>query len=527
MMPPVHTGSNPALSIAPTISLRGITVRFGTLTALEAVDLTLTPGEPQAVVGENGAGKSTLMKVLFGLLAPQEGEILVNGTLTTFPSPKAAIAQGIGMVQQHFELIPAFTVAENILLGAERVETPLKLLKQKEGIDQIAALAEEYGLPLDPMARVGNLSVAAQQRVEILKALYRQAQVLILDEPTATLAPAEARELWSAVRRFSQAGVTVVFVTHKLEEVMANADRVTVLRLGKRVLSVRTKETDKQELATAMVGEAVLSPVEFAEARPPVPNRPVLNLKNLVVHGERGEVAVEKVSLTVYAGEIVGLAGVDGSGQGELLAAILGLCPVDSGEIWLENWDMTHLSIAKRRAAGIAYIPEDRHQQAVVLPMPCVENIVLGRAKEPQFSRWGWLKTKAIRTFFAEKQKEFDVRGAGESTPIRSLSGGNQQKLVLARELNRNPRLLIAAQPTRGLDFAASAFVHSALMNERNRGAAILLQSLDLAEVLTLADRVAVMLQGKIVGVLARQEATEARIGALMTGASPAREAGA
>ncbi|GAB4462419.1 MAG: ABC transporter ATP-binding protein [Armatimonadaceae bacterium] len=509
----------------PKVELSDVSVRFGSTVALDGVTVDLRPGERHAIVGENGAGKSTLMKVLFGLLTPDRGSVFLDGTRVELRTPADALTHGIGMVQQHFELIPSFTVAENILLGSEIRKGPAGILDYGKSQETISTLAQETGLPIDPAIPVRDLSVAAQQRVEILKALYREARVLILDEPTAVLAPSEAADLWKAVRRLSERGVTVVFITHKLDEVMANADRVTVLRQGKRILTSPIAETTPEALAAAMVGTApeVSSPPTspVVASAPAVPSHPVLTLKKVSVAGNRGEASVDGVSLTVHAGEIVGLAGVDGSGQVELLEAILGIRAVTSGKMRLEDWDITAFSVAKRRSAGIAFIPEDRHRQAVSLPLPCEENMVLGREGESAFSRWGWLKRGSMNELFARRRSEFDVRGGERGKPIRALSGGNQQKLVLARELSRSPRLLVASQPTRGLDFGATAFVHETLRQESRRGAAVIVQSLDLAEVLALSDRVAVMLRGKIVAVLNRSEATEARVGQLMTAVSP------
>jgi general nucleoside transport system ATP-binding protein len=378
------------------------------------------------------------------------------------------------------------------------------------------------------MARVADLSVEAQQRVEIVKALYRQARVLILDEPTAVLAPAEARDLWAATERLAAAGTTIVFITHKLDEVMAHADHVTVLRRGRRVYDSPIKDTTPEILARQMIGttDEATEPIQAvspAESRAVSPaGEVVISLRDVTVRGRRGETTVEGAALDVRAGEIVGLAGVDGSGQVELIEAVMGLRPTASGTVSLAGRDLTGLSVAARRMAGIGYVPEDRHHRALALSFSCEENAVLGRHREPEFARGGWLRTSHLRAFLQEKIQAFDVRGASVGLPARSLSGGNQQKLVLARELSRQPRLLLASQPTRGLDFAATAFVHNALRAERDRGAAVLVQSLDLDEVLTLSDRVAVMLAGRIVAVLDRAEATESRVGALMTGAETA-----
>ncbi|MBC7808449.1 MAG: ABC transporter ATP-binding protein, partial [Akkermansiaceae bacterium] len=516
----------------PSVSLRGIGKTFGSLVALADVSLTLVPGSRHAIVGENGAGKSTLMKVLFGGLRPDTGEVLLREKPVRFASPQDAIAAGIGMVHQHFELIPPFTVAENVVLGAE---VGGFVLNQSGAENRVRELAEESGLPIDPMARVETLSVAAQQRTEILKALYRRAKVLILDEPTATLAPSEARDLWAAVHRLSGAGTTVVFITHKLDDVMAHAETVTVLRRGRLILTKPVSETNPAELARAMVGEGGNPSPSSSEGRgetaseaspslrygsPLPPEGEGLGVRDLVVLGRRGETVVNGVSLDVRPGEIVGLAGVDGSGQVDLIEAIVGLRQSSAGTITLKGKPLDGLSVADRRSVGIGYVPEDRHHRAMVLPLSLEENAVLGRHRESAFAdKFGFLNVNALRAFLADKTKAFDVRGVAVGNPARSLSGGNQQKLVMARELSRNPALLLASQPTRGLDFGATAFVHDALRRERDRGAAVLVQSLDLAEVLALSDRVAVMLAGKIVAVLDRAEADEECIGALMTGA--------
>jgi simple sugar transport system ATP-binding protein len=510
----------------PEIQLSEVTVRFGAVTALESVSLALPPGTRVAVVGENGAGKSTLMRVLFGLLPPDSGQLLLNGQPTRFTSPRSAIAAGVGMVQQHFELIAPFTVTENIILGNEPHTGPK--INVAEAHRQIEALAKESGLAIDPRARVETLSVAAQQRVEILKALYRKARVLILDEPTATLAPPEAHELWAATRRLSAQGVTVIFITHKLDEVMANADSVTVLRRGKHILSKEIRETSPAELAAAMVG-IPSSPSPSSRSREEGSQSPSsqpssqgweegrgggnsgggnsgggtgLTLQNLTVG------RLKDCSLTVAPGEILGIAGVDGSGQTELIEAIVGLRKPESGTI--------------TGTETVGFIPEDRHRHAVAQSLSLAENAVLGRHREAVFMKaGGWIKKSAIQEFLAERVAIFDVRGAENPTaPMRSLSGGNQQKLVLARELSKKPKVIVASQPTRGLDFAATEFVHQRLREAADSGVAVLIQSLDLGEVLALADRVAVLLEGKLVGVLERKEATEERIGALMTGAS-------
>ncbi|MBC8104845.1 MAG: ABC transporter ATP-binding protein [Cytophagales bacterium] len=523
-MPPADsTPVTPSSLLAPAVSLQGITMVFGDVLALDRVDLDLIPGTRHAVVGENGAGKSTLMKVLFGLLSPTAGQVRIDGAPRRLHSPADAIALGIGMVQQHFDLIGPLTVAENITLGSEVVSGPF--LDRAAAEAAVGRLADDSGLAINPAARVETLSVASQQRVEILKALYRKARLVILDEPTAVLAPSEARDLWEATERLASEGRTVVFITHKLEDVMAHADFVTVLRRGNRVLSKPVAETDPGELAAAMVGvPGASASVHATDAAPPRTGAerpvPVLALRNLTVRGQRGEVAVRNASLEVRGGEILGLAGVDGSGQTEMIEAIIGLRPSETGSVMLREEEITHFSVARRRKAGIGYVPEDRLHRALVLSFSLEENAILGRQRDPEFaSGSGFLRLGAMRAFLQERASTFDVRGTGVGKSARALSGGNQQKLVLARELSRRPAVLIASQPTRGLDFGASAFVHRALRAERDRGVAVLVQSLDLAEVLSLSDRVAVMLGGAIVGVVSHAEATEESIGELMTGA--------
>ncbi|MDX1931067.1 MAG: ABC transporter ATP-binding protein [Capsulimonadales bacterium] len=508
---------------APEIRLEKIRVTFGQTNAVDAVDLVLRPGERHAVVGENGAGKSTLMRVLFGLRAPTAGEIRLDGQPVRFRSPADAMRQGIGMVQQHFELIDSFTVAENILLGDERAAVAHGRFDRRRASALVADLARAQGLPIDPESRVADLTVAARQRVEILKALYRRARVLILDEPTAVLTPDEARELWQGVRRLSASGTTVVFVTHHLDDVMAHADTVTVLRLGRRVLTAPTSETNPTVLARAMVGDDTLLPSDATgepSTAPTEPSAPILEIRHLTVGSDRGNDAVRDVSLIVHPGEIVGIAAVEGSGETELLEAILGLRGIASGQILFRGQDVAGLSVAERREAGMGFVPPDRHRQAIVPPLSCAENLILGQQRTRRFRGLAsFLRAPEMAVFFHEQVKAFDVRGAAPHLALRHLSGGNQQKLVLARELSRQPALLIAAQPTRGLDFAATAFVRSTLVRERERGCAVLLQSVDPEELLSLSDRIVVLRAGRVSGMTARREATLERIGRWMTGA--------
>lgn len=533
-------GSLPAdTQQTPHVLLQGITVRFGSAVALDDVTLDLPPGARHAVVGENGAGKSTLMKVLFGLLAPTRGQVFVNDTLVSFASPGDALARGIGMVQQHFDLIAPFTVTENITLGTE----PLRggFLDNRAARAAVVALSEQSGLAVPPDARIETLSVATQQRVEILKALYRRARVLILDEPTAVLSPQEARDLWAATRRLTRQGVTVVFIAHKLDEVLANADDVTVLRRGHKIVTTSVAATNAPRLAQAMIGGVPTvqatnrAVVARQQRRDTEATPPRLRLRDITVNDERGAPAVRSASLDIFAGEIVGLAGVDGSGQRELLEAIVGLRKLASGTVEMRDDEQAFsstnairldaLSVRARRDLGLAYIAEDRQRDAVVGPLTCAENFVLGRHREPLYVGGifnALLRLPVIASAFQKQAKVWDVRGGNDNPPARALSGGNQQKLVMARELGRDGvRLVVAAQPTRGLDFSASAFVHEALRGvAAEQGAAVLVQSLDLGELLALSDRIAVLRGGEIVAVLPREEATEILVGQWMTGAA-------
>ena len=492
----------------PSVALEHITMRFGSVVALEDVSLALEPGVRHAVVGENGAGKSTLMKVLFGLLQPTEGRILLNRTPVTLPSPKDALRHGIGIVQQHFDLIAPFTVWENIVLGAETAR--FGVLNARQAMTQVIQLAEQSGLLISPTLRIEEISVAAQQRVEILKALYRNARVLILDEPTAVLSPQEARDMWAATKRLSAQGVTIVFIAHKLDEVLANADAVTVLRRGKHILTTPVADTSASRLSQAMIGgvSTVQGTSDTIAHRLQQTGTSGLAVVHLTVRNDRNTVAVDDMTFAIANGEILGVAGVDGSGQHELIEAIVGL-RVSQGDIRMGDDSIASDSIRARRERGLSYIPEDRQKDAVVLPFTCSENLRLGHHGD-----------KAATPPLSTQSEVWDIRGAENDPPIRALSGGNQQKLVLARELGgKKACVVVAAQPSRGLDFAATAFVHEALRRSARDGAAVLVQSLDLGEILVLSDRIAVMRGGKLVGILRREEATESTVGALMTGA--------
>ena len=474
-----------------------------------------------ALLGENGAGKSTLMNILYGLYHPDEGEIRLNGETVRIDSPNRAIELGIGMVHQHFMLIPVMTVAENIVLATEPQRGPFIDIAGAE--KRVRELSEQFGLAVRPEARVESISVGQQQRAEILKALYRGAEILILDEPTAVLTPQEARELFDIIESLKAEGKSIVFITHKLNEVLEVADRITVLRRGKTIETVPREGATEQGLATLMVGREVLLRVD----KPPAhPGEPVLSLTDLEVDDERGLPAVRGVSLEVRAGEIVGLAGVDGNGQSELVDAIAGLRKVRAGRIVVAGKDVAGASARESLDAGVGHIPEDRHLRGLVLDFSLAENLSLHDYRTAPESRFGWLYPRKMVAKARRILKEFDVRGGGPETPAASLSGGNQQKVVVAREVSRDPAILLAGQPTRGLDVGAIEFVHRRLVTERDEGRAILLVSFELEEVLSLSDRILVMFEGRIVGEYS-PDVTEEELGIAMTGGGREQEAAA
>ncbi|HEX7735372.1 MAG TPA: ABC transporter ATP-binding protein [Ktedonobacteraceae bacterium] len=507
------------------VEMRGISKAWPGVVANNQVHLQVRKGEIHALVGENGAGKSTLMNILYGLIRPDSGEIFINGQLTHVGGPRDAIRKGIGMVHQHFMLIPPLTVAENIVLGSE--PGGLKAAYNvREARAQINALSKRYGLPINPDTRIEKLSVGLQQRVEILKVLYRQADILIMDEPTGVLTPQETFELFSVLRGLVDQGKTIIFITHKLREVLELSDNITVLRRGKNAGSLVTRETNQAEIARMMVGREVLLRVNKTPAKPgPV----VLDVEKISAQSNRGLEALHEVSFEVRAGEILGIAGVEGNGQSELVEAVTGMRKVSGGRVTLtqvkdgqsgEKRDITRMNADEERQAGVAHIPEDRRDSGLVLSDSLSDNIILGRQHWRQFSTGGFmLSFKKISNWAKKLIAEYDVRASSVDASAHSLSGGNQQKLIIAREFSSDPMLLIASQPTRGVDIGAIEFIHRRIIEQRDAGKAVLLVSAELDEIRSLSDRIAVMYEGHIVGIVS-PEASEEDLGILMTGGS-------
>lgn len=502
-----------AESAPPVLSMRGISKRFGSVVANDCIDLDLHRGRILGLLGENGAGKSTLMNILYGLYRPDAGEIRFDGQVVEVRDPHDAVDRGVGMVHQHFMLIPALTVAENIVLGAEP-RTRSGLIDRTRAEQGVRELSARLGLEVDPTAYVGDLSVGMQQRVEILKALYRDARILVLDEPTAVLTPQEAEGLFEVLRSLARDGLAVCLITHKLDELLSVADQITVIRDGSVIGSVPAVEATEARLARMMVGREVVLRVDREEVEL---GPPLLQVEGLTVE-ENGRLRVRDANLVVHGGEIVGIAGVDGNGQVELAETIAGVRAADRGTIRLAERDITSSSVRERQAQGVAYVSEDRSHKGLVQEMRVFENAVLKRFRSPPFARHGFLSWAAMREFASELIRRNDVRPARTDLLASSLSGGNQQKLILARELSSDPTVLIAAQPTRGVDVAAIEVIHRQLLAQRSDGNAILLLSLDLDEVLTLSDRILVMYGGTIVGEFTSDEADEDAIGLLMAG---------
>ena len=497
------------------IEMLHITKEFPGIFANDDITLQLRRGEIHALLGENGAGKSTLMSVLFGLYQPEAGEIRKNGEVVRINNPNDATALGIGMVHQHFKLVDVFTVLENIVLGAET--TKLGFLQKKEARKKVEALSEKYGLKVDLDAKVEDITVGMQQRVEILKMLYRDNEILIFDEPTAVLTPQEIDELMATMKEFAKEGKSILFISHKLNEIMSVADRVTVLRKGKYIGTVDTKDTDKQSLSNMMVGRPVQLQVEKAPAKP---GEAVLEVEHLSIPSKSHKRdAVHDVTFTARAGEIVCIAGIDGNGQSELVYGLAGLEKSSSGKVTLCGHDISHASI-RQRGSDMSHIPEDRHKHGLVLDFTLEQNMVLQRFREPQFQHMGFIKQGAVREYAERLIGQYDVRsGQGPVTIARSMSGGNQQKAIIARELDRDKPLIVAVQPTRGLDVGAIEYIHKQLVAERDKGRAILLVSLELDEVMSLSDRILVMYEGEIVGELDPTTTTVQELGLYMAGA--------
>lgn len=506
-----------------SIQMKNITKKFGDFVANDNINLTVHKGEVHALLGENGAGKSTLMNILYGLYTPTSGEIYINEELVNIENPSVAISKGIGMVHQHFMLIGTFTVAQNIILGSETTKF-MGALDMNKAIKDVEEISKRYGLAIDPMAKVDDISVGMQQRVEILKALYRGADMLILDEPTAVLTPQEIDDLIKIIRNLTKEGKSVIIITHKLKEIKAIADHCTVIRRGKYIDTVKVDDVTEDDLATMMVGREVNFKVDKKEARP---TSNVLEIKDLLVKDSRKVSVVDGLSLEVKAGEILGIAGIDGNGQSELVEVLTGLRKAESGSIKVNSKELINKKSKEIFDNGIKNIPEDRHKRGLILDFTVAENTVLQNYKDPRFSKNGILNKDAIEKYADEIIERFDVRPTDHTVKSRALSGGNQQKIIIGREVDNietarkatgEPQLLIATQPTRGLDVGAIEFVHQALVKQRDEGNAVLLVSLELDEVMNVSDRIAVIYEGKIVGIVDAKDADENTLGLMMAG---------
>lgn len=503
------------------IEMLNITKEFPGIKANDNITLQLRKGEIHALLGENGAGKSTLMSVLFGIYKPEAGIIKKNGEVVKIDDPNDANALGIGMVHQHFKLVDVFTVLDNIILGAET--TKLGFIKKKKAREKVNALSKEYGLAVDTEALVENITIGMQQRVEILKMLYRDNDILIFDEPTAVLTPQEIEELLTIMRSMAKSGKSILFITHKLNEILEVADRCTVLRKGKCIGAVNVKDTTKEELSEMMVGRKIDFTVHKKDI---LPGNVILDVENMTMHSKtkKGNV-INDISFNVRQGEIVCIAGIEGNGQTEFIHGITGLDKINSGTITFNGVDITNMSIRKRNTMGMTHIPEDRHKHGLVLDFTLEDNMVLQRYFEPEFQNHGFINRQTVRNYANKLITQYDVRsGQGATTIARSMSGGNQQKAIVAREIDRNHDLLIAVQPTRGLDVGAIEYIHNQIIAERDEGKAVLLVSLELDEVMDLSDRILVMYEGEIVGELNPKTTTVNELGLYMSGAKRDRE---
>lgn len=496
------------------VEMKGITKKFGDFTANDSIDLVVHKGEIHSLLGENGAGKTTLMNILYGLYHPTEGSIAINGKTLNIKDPNVAISHGIGMVHQHFMLVPKFTVTENIILGSEPTGSLNKLDMDKARAD-VMEISTKYGLTVDPDAKIQDISVGMQQRVEILKALYRGAEILILDEPTAVLTPQEIDELINIMHKLTEQGKSIIIITHKLKEIKASADFCTIIRRGKKIDVVDVKDVDEQQLAEMMVGREVNFAVEKSEYKP---GEVIFEVKDLVVEDARGIDVVEHLNLQVKKGEILGLAGIDGNGQSELIEAITGLRKIKSGDVLINGGNVANLAPRKIINSGISNIPEDRQKHGLVLDFTIAENMILENYANEPFSKGRWLQFDKIKEFAHQLVEKFDVRPTDIENRAAALSGGNQQKVIIAREVTNDPDLLIATQPTRGLDVGAIEFVHKSLVEQRDKGKGVLLVSYELDEILSVSDRIAVIYDGKIVAVYNANETDENEIGLMMAG---------
>ncbi len=505
---------NATRSLTKVIEMKNITKKFGDFVALDSVNLDIFKGKVHALLGENGAGKSTLMNILYGLYYSTSGEIFINGEKVNITNPNIAIEHGIGMVHQHFMLIKPFTVAQNIILGREPI-SKMSVLNMKKALKDVKEISERYGLYVDPNAKIEDISVSMQQRVEILKALYRGAEILILDEPTAVLTPQEIIELIQIIKNLTKEGKSIILISHKLKEIKEAADFCMIIRRGKHIDTVVVSETTEEELASKMVGREVSFVVDKKDKKA---GDEIFSIKDLVVKDNRNIITVDKLNLSVKKGEILGLAGIDGNGQTELLEAITGLRKIESGEIKINGNDITNKTPFQIINNKIAHIPEDRQKRGLVLDFDISENTILENYYKKPFSKKGILQYNNINVYANELIDKFDIRPKKASKMARTLSGGNQQKVIVAREITNDPDLLIAAQPTRGLDVGAIEFVHKSLIEQRDNEKAVLLISFELDEVMNVSDRIAVIYEGKIVGIVDAKDAEVEKLGLMMAG---------